>query len=145
MSHKSYSRSWLSNNWHKLKERKASNNHRNGNFSIHISTKTICTFVITSMGLFYLSVWKLIYSRVTKFSCEQTVIEHCQSYFVLFARGVNPFHLPCYDLWWIQYWKLIMKADTANNLNRNVSYLTRVTIRNCRHFSLFLFLSQSGF
>lgn len=96
-------------------------------------------------GLFYLSVLKLIYSRVTEFSCEQTVIEHCQSYFICcFFFRVGRELIPLAVLWFM----VNLLLETYNEcwhckqLKRNVLYLTRATIRNCRHFS---FISQSGF
>lgn len=95
-------------------------------FQFASQRKAICIFVITSTGYFtYLSDGNSFTVESGSSAANKqllSIVSHISYYF---ARGVNPFHLPCYDLWWIRYWKLIMKADSANNLNRNALYLTR--------------------
>lgn len=157
MSHKSYSWLWLSNNWWvaaQLKRRSKWEFHTTNDnrlaqiaiFQFRSRRETICLFVIFRRVIFTYLTRNSFKVESQEFSCEQKVIELCQSYFVSFCTGRELISLAV--LWFMV--NLLLETHNecwhCEHLNENVLFLTRAKIRNCRHFfSRFLWFLQSGF
>lgn len=85
-------------------------------FQFGIQRETICLFVINStVILTYLS-WDSFAVESQKFNREQTVIEHCQSYFVLFCAGRELISLA--ELWFM----VNLLLETYNNERWHCEY-----------------------
>jgi hypothetical protein len=83
----------------RIENMKVNDNHRKAIFQFVFSEKTICIFVITSTDCFTCLSGNSFTVKSESSAANKrllSIVSHISYYF---ARGVNLFHLLCYDLW----------------------------------------------